>query len=161
MRQNFTEGTCIVTTHHVRCDDRFGNGQLKLHQDIMGMKSDSGFTCWMPLADTNEIQGGLKIVPGSHSKGPLQHEWLESWPGLKAHFVCDHKQYESSAITLSVGAGDLLFFHPCLLHGTAENRSSQSRWTFICRFDDIGDLRYLTDETKENCVSEAREVYVP
>ena len=160
LKKIFSDRTFIITGPQVRCDDTVGTRYLDLHQEIMGMKSDTCVTCWMPLLDTNELQGGLKIVPGSHLKGPLQHEWIESPWGNKAHVVRDHKVYESSAVTLTVDAGDALFFHPCLIHGTAENKSKQARWTFVSRFDDIGDIRYLVDESKDNCVSEAKEKYV-
>jgi ectoine hydroxylase-related dioxygenase (phytanoyl-CoA dioxygenase family) len=134
---------------------------VKLHQDIAGMKTDSCVTCWVPLVDTNELQGGLRIVPRSHLLGPLKHEWNTNKWGMKAHEVCEMDLWENKVVsTLSIDAGDALVFHSCLVHGTAENKSKQSRWTFVARYDEVRDLRYLRDESQKECVSRAKEKFV-
>jgi phytanoyl-CoA hydroxylase len=158
VKKIFTDKTFIISDQQVRCDDIYGSRFVKLHQDIPGMKTDSCISCWVPLVDTNEHQGGLRIVPRSHLMGPVKHEYNTNKWGLKAHEICDHDLYESKVSpTLTVDAGDALLFHSCLVHGTAKNKSEQSRWTFIARYDDVRDLRYLVDESQEKCVSWAKE----
>ena len=157
----FKDKTFIVSDPQVRCDDVYGNRFVKLHQDILGMRTDSCVSCWAPLINTNELQGGLRIVPRSHLMGPVEHEWNTNKWGVKAHEICDYDLYASKVEpALSIDAGDALVFHSCLVHGTAENKSKQSRWTFIARYDEIRDLRYLMDESQEKCVSRAKDNFV-
>lgn len=103
-----------------------------LHQDEFYVRTQSGdcIAAWLPLDDTDADNGCLRIVPGSH-RTDLQcpheadpnvsfsrHE-VDVPPGLPV-------------IDATMAAGDVLYFHGRLIHGSMPN-STSDRWrrTFV------------------------------
>ena len=56
--------------------------RLPPHQDVLYLHPDSAFlTVWVPLHDCPRELGGLRVVPGSHRRGPLLHDGLRGRHG--------------------------------------------------------------------------------
>jgi ectoine hydroxylase-related dioxygenase (phytanoyl-CoA dioxygenase family) len=67
------------------------------------------------LDDTDESNGALRVLPGSHRHGRLSQRQIEE---LRAHggdYVC------------SASAGDVLLMRPLLLHSSSRSASSRPR----------------------------------
>ncbi|WP_243074312.1 phytanoyl-CoA dioxygenase family protein [Microbacterium sp. SS28] len=95
-----------------------------LHQDNIFLQShpETCIAAWIAIDDCDGENGGLKIVPGSH----------------RYEIVCPdeadpEESFTSTAITLPEGfsavqtelaAGDVLFFHGSMVHGSGPNRSA-------------------------------------
>lgn len=98
-------------------------GQAR-HQDNRYLRANPG-TChgaWLALEDTDESNGCLNVVPGSHALPilcPTKSDPRQSWtkdvlpvpPGLEE-------------ISIPMQKGDILFFHGNLIHGSYLNRSA-------------------------------------
>lgn len=104
-----------------------GSRGQALHQDNFYLKAEPG-TCvaaWMALDPVDESNGCLSVVPGSHR-----------WP-----ILCTEKADTSvsftdvtvplpdagdvrDAVPVVMEAGDVLFFHGALVHGSAPNVTS-------------------------------------
>ena len=125
-----------------RMQTLIGSKNLKLFRDSVlmkpaqvgsakGMHQDSPYwpiepmalsSCWMPFEPATPENGCITAIPGSHKRGPVPHERVPD------DFIVNESNYDSSdVIAVPMEAGDGLFFHSLLLHGTAPNLTANSR----------------------------------
>lgn len=107
----------------------------ELHQDNFYLRVKPG-TCmaaWLAVDDADEENGGMKVVPGSHTLDiacPGKADLAHSFTG---DYVPAPEGMASIPITLQ--AGDMLFFNGSLIHGSYPNRSeTRFRRAFICHY---------------------------
>ena len=95
-----------------------------LHQDNIFLQAhpETCIAAWIAIDDCDGENGGLRVVPGSH----------------RYEIICPDEadpdeSFTSTEITLPEGmstvqtelaAGDILFFHGSMVHGSGPNRSS-------------------------------------
>jgi phytanoyl-CoA hydroxylase len=82
------------------------------------------------LDDTDEENGCLHVVPGSHRLGPLEATG-------DAHTV-DYPL--ESGVPCPAGAGDVLFFNYLTIHGSGTNRSTRTRRNVLFQYRDPADV---------------------
>ena len=76
----------------------------------------------MPFEPATPENGCITAIPGSHKRGPVPHERVPD------DYVINEANYNpTDVIAVPMEAGDGLFFHSLLLHGTAPNLTVQSR----------------------------------
>lgn len=78
-------------------------------------------------------KGCLRVVPGSHKLGPLQHSPEGGW-----HLPFEQYPIES-ATPCPAKAGDVLFFSYLTIHGSSINSSHEARTTLLVQFRDPED----------------------
>jgi hypothetical protein len=125
------------------------------HQDNYFFRTPNYYTTWIPLMDTDESVGGLAIAEGSHRNGYYQHwyrgpEYLgvpenrqeaESWSVSGGSPATGDMRAEDFAMTwlnADYLAGDLLIFHPLMLHRGLENTSNKIRLSADIRYQRRG-----------------------
>ncbi len=79
-------------------------------------------------------KGCVRVVPGSHKQGPLEHLESGSW-----HLPLEQYPIES-AVPCPAEAGDVLFFSYLTVHGSGINVSSEARTTVLIQMRDPADL---------------------
>jgi phytanoyl-CoA hydroxylase len=53
----------------------------------------------------------------------------------KAYFgIKEYEKYEYEKIDLQMKKGDIVLFHPLLIHGSGENKSTKFRKSMCCHF---------------------------
>lgn len=77
-----------------------------------------------------EETGCVRVMPGSHKTGPLEHVKEGGW-----HLPVDEWPL-ASAVPVEAQAGDVLFFSYLLVHGSGINRSDEVRTTWLVQFRD-------------------------
>lgn len=99
-------------------------------------------TCWTGLDDATIDNGCLHYVPGSHRWGLLEKpELAGEMEGLMDYLTKEQRRaFNPKPIELKQGYAT--FHHPLLVHGSYENRSSNSRRAFV--------LNVFADGTKSN-----------
>jgi phytanoyl-CoA hydroxylase len=75
--------------------------------------------------DAPEAKGCVRVVPGSHKNGPLQHDPTGSYHLPIADWPLE------KAIPLEAEAGDVLFFTYLTVHGSGVNTSDEARTTWL------------------------------
>jgi ectoine hydroxylase-related dioxygenase (phytanoyl-CoA dioxygenase family) len=80
--------------------------------------------------DAPEEKGCLRIVPGSHTRGPIEHESAGGY-----HLPFEQYPLESS-VALPAQAGDVLFFSYLTIHGSGINVSDEARTTLLVQMRD-------------------------
>lgn len=102
---------------------------IPLHQDNGYGELDpmTDVTIWLPLVDTDEHNGALQVVPGSHELGLLDHRQASINPVLR-----ETSGAEPTSLPLRAGHG--VAFSGLLLHGSGPNRSSEARPAMYARY---------------------------
>jgi len=84
---------------------------------------------WIPLDPTNEDNGSLCVVPGSHRLGLRKLEMKEgvNFGALASVGAEECDEFHEQAVTLELAAGDCVLFSTRLLHRTAGNKTAGHR----------------------------------
>jgi ectoine hydroxylase-related dioxygenase (phytanoyl-CoA dioxygenase family) len=94
-----------------------------LHQDnfYLQVKPGTCMAAWLALDDCDEENGCMQVVPGSHEWSVLCHVKADasvSFTDITAPLLPQHQP-----VALRMKAGDVLFFHGSLVHGSYPNTS--------------------------------------
>lgn len=96
--------------------DGYGPWTIKQNQFAVQPPLDileSNFTIRIHLDDTNEYNGALRVIPGSHSKGIVRPETI-NWNDDKEE-------------TCMVPKGGIMIMKPLLLHASSRTANNQKR----------------------------------
>jgi len=106
------------------------------HQDAQywPLKPAKTVTVWLALYDTNEENGAMKIVKGSHKKGIYKHRINEAKHLVLDQEVPDEEIDEKDVISLNLKAGQISLHDDGLLHGSLANNSDRRRCGITMRF---------------------------
>ncbi len=142
-------GPDITSIHSMLINKPPGvDGRHPLHQDLLYFPfrpADRIVTTWTALERCTRENGCLAVVPGSHRGELLPHE-NPPWEYLNlGYFGASEIGAHPDRVHLEMEAGDTVFFHPLLLHGSGRNRSPGFRRAISahyastrCRFLDDG-----------------------
>lgn len=104
----------------------------QLHQDNAYFNvtpDDAVLTTWCALDDATVENGCMHYVPGSHTKGVVEHVQIPNTP----HMV--PKGYKlDDAVPAPVKSGGILFHHGSSLHYSPPNNSDKWRRAFACHY---------------------------
>ena len=117
-------------------------GAAPWHQDcgVVNPEADETdmVTVWFPLMDTDEENGCLQVVPGSHRGADM----LTHCPGGKAvqgNLLIPESEFEAGkAVAVPLKKGDALFFTKYTVHSSFPNNSDRVRWSFDLRYNPVG-----------------------
>ena len=104
-----------------------GRGELGWHQDFpyFPRTNFNTLAVLVFLDDSTVANGCVKVIPGSHKRGPVDHFRNGDFTGTATN-PADYAD-EDSAVNLEVPAGTLTFHHGCMLHASGPNTSDHSR----------------------------------
>jgi ectoine hydroxylase-related dioxygenase (phytanoyl-CoA dioxygenase family) len=105
------------------------------HQDghpwATGLAITSAVTLWLALDPARPGNGAVQVIPGSHS---LAAQPLRPGGGMFGSGIDPDLVDQSKVITLEMDPGDVSAHHPCLIHGSGPNRSTQPRRALAIRY---------------------------
>ncbi len=106
-----------------------------MHQDYdyFPHRDHSMIAVILHFDDAPEEKGCLCVYPGSHKLGPLPSEGSD-------HHVSTEQFPISGATAIPAEAGDAVFFHYLLVHGSGVNVSSEPRTTLLIQLRDPEDV---------------------
>lgn len=101
------------------------NSDLVLHQDwtIVDEEKYVALNCWVPLCDTNENNGTLMVVPGSHYANFPVHRA----PTLDFFFNGNDELVREKLVPMNAKAGEAVILNQSLIHYSPPNRSGKTR----------------------------------
>jgi len=106
------------------------DGRHPLHQDLLYFPfrpADRIVATWTALQPCTRENGCLVVVPGSQRGGLLEHE-NPDWEYVNLFYVgAVGVGAHPERVHLEMEPGDVLFFHPLLLHGSGQNRTEGFR----------------------------------
>jgi len=98
-------------------------------------------TLWLAIDDSTVENGCMRIVPGTHTLGPIAHVPAEDLQTKVLHEGLPPDAVdEARAVNCELRAGDCSFHAPYTIHGSMPNTSARRRCGFT--------LRYMPAETR-------------
>lgn len=127
-------GPDVCFTHQQYVSKGAGAGdasEVPWHQDsgYGRLEPPTDLTIWIALSDTDERNGCLWILPGSHRLGLQPHHRAGRLIGADVN-----SQKENQGIPVPMAAGDALLFSGHLLHRSLENRTRVARHALYLRY---------------------------
>ena len=115
-------------------------GAWEWHQDY-GYWYKNGFlfpeamiSVMVALTDANKANGCLQVLRGTHKMQRFEHHFAGEQQGADDTFVSEAAKI-SDLIYCELTAGDVLFFHPNVLHRSEANLSEYARWSVISAYN--------------------------
>lgn len=115
-------------------------GAWEWHQDY-GYWYKNGFlypdaliSVMLALTEATKENGCLQVLKGSHKMGRFEHLFAGEQQGADMPFV-EEALKVCEKIYVELKAGDVLFFHPNLLHMSEANLSDKPRWSLISAYN--------------------------
>lgn len=155
----------VVQTMYLPKKAGKGAPGIALHQDTHYLPSEPNtlMACWIAMSDTDERNGGLCVVPGSHreelrtthkSSPDDHHSWTQDylmrdqagkeWTQTFYSFEIDNLD-PSTLQTLKVRKGGGVFFTGMTIHGSYLNRSDHDRLAFAVHYIREGSWVFRAD----------------
>ncbi len=102
------------------------------HQDsaYFGLEPHEEITAWVALTESNEANGALQVLPGSHLGPDMQHVETYAPNNMLARGQALDIQDESRAVTISLRPGEFSLHHERTAHGSKENITDTRRIGF-------------------------------
>ena len=125
---------------HVRCKlpanlwDGTSSYVAPWHQDaqVHTEEADPQFilTVWIPLVDTDERNGCLKVIPQVHRESKLL--WSEGFG------ISEGNMPDREILSVPMRRGDLLLLHKLTPHASEPNQTDAIRWSMDLRYQRTG-----------------------
>ncbi|MCF8464371.1 MAG: phytanoyl-CoA dioxygenase family protein [Flavobacteriales bacterium] len=98
--------------------------EMPIHQDwtVVDEANFGSYTIWIPLRDTNEKNGALQVIPGSHKLNSVIRS-----PSLPVAFEGIEKQLRPYLQMVEMKAGEAILFNHALMHSSPANQSDAPR----------------------------------
>jgi len=140
-------------------DVGIGSSRHPPHQDLwyFPFRPAHRITCaWTAMQRIDKVNGCLSVKPGSHH-GPLyRHEYPRDGIVNSAYHGIQNQSSEADGDKLfhcEMEAGDTIFFHPLLIHGSGRNRSDGFRKAISCHYAAADCYHHETDGTIQEAVA--------
>lgn len=108
------------------------------HQDSVysGWHLTPSVSAWVALTPSRRANGCMRVVPGSHKLGLVEHDTVRDDPNLltrrgeRVNMEVD----ESRALDVVLQPGEMSLHQSTIIHGSNANESDEPRIGFIVRF---------------------------
>ena len=99
------------------------------HQDLTywGFDSDDQVSMWLALSPASEQSGCMRMIPGSHLRGMVNHENMKDENNVLFQGQTVSGVNEKDAILCPLHAGEASFHHGWTLHASSPNTSNDRR----------------------------------
>ena len=112
------------------------------HQDAFywPLSPHKAATVWLAFSDSDEGNGAMMVVPGSHRAGKLKYRKTTQDSDV-LDMVLEHGEFrESNAVPLILKAGQISLHDDNIIHGSAPNHSERLRCGLTMRYS-AGEVR--------------------
>ncbi len=112
-------------------------GYASWHQDSVysGWHLTPSVSAWIALTPSERANGCMRVIPGTHTQGLLEHENIQD-PNLlnkRGERLCMDVD-EAQAVDVVLRPGEMSLHHTNIIHGSNANTSDGPRIGFIVRF---------------------------
>lgn len=106
------------------------------HQDAFywPMKPINTVTVWLAFDDVDEVNGGMKLVPGSHRMGLIKHQRSTETDSVLTLELEGGSFREDEAIQFKLKAGEISLHDDRAIHGSPANPSDRRRAGLTIRY---------------------------
>lgn len=125
------------------CKPAHDGGVVAWHQDYSywtRTQPMAHLTCWIGLDDATTENGCVHYIPGSHTWDLLPTIHLAKGMDAIKSVLSDQQRAAFKPVACELRAGEAVFHHPLMLHGSFENRSPRPRRAVVINFFRDGTL---------------------
>ena len=99
------------------------------HQDLTywGFSHDDQVSVWLALSEANDLSGAMKMIPGSHKSGRIEHQTTDDPSNVLLQGQTVQNVKEENAVLCSLLPGQASFHHGWTLHTSKSNDSNDRR----------------------------------
>ncbi|MDC3207996.1 phytanoyl-CoA dioxygenase family protein [Candidatus Pelagibacter sp.] len=110
----------------------YQKGFVSYHQDAkyIGLEPHNWVTAWIAITDSNEINGCMRMWPGSH-KHLKEHNQKFNEGNLLTRGQTIENVPEDQIKLIELKAGQMSLHHPRIVHGSGVNKSDDRRIGFV------------------------------
>lgn len=126
---------CWTTSFFIK--EANSSAYVSWHQDstYWGLSAPDVVTAWVALTDSNETNGAMAVIPGTHLIDQIPHKDTFSDNNLLTRGQEVAVQVdESKAVRLDLKPGEMSLHHVRLIHGSPPNLSNGRRIGFAIRY---------------------------
>jgi non-heme Fe2+,alpha-ketoglutarate-dependent halogenase len=111
-------------------------GYASWHQDSVysGLHLTPSTSAWIALTPSHPANGCMRVIPGSHKSGLLNHTNVQDDSNLLRRGERIVAVDESRAVDVVLQPGEMSLHHSTIVHGSNRNTSDEPRIGFIVRF---------------------------
>jgi len=112
------------------------SGYVSWHQDSVysGWHLTPSVSAWVALTPSRPANGCMRVIPGSHKRGVLDHTNERDASNLLYRGERVAAVDESRAVDVVLGPGEMSLHHSNIVNGSNPNNSDEPRMGFIVRF---------------------------
>lgn len=120
-------------------------GFISWHQDAryVGLEPHNWVTAWLAISETNEQNGCMRMIPGSHTAPLREHVDTYGENNILTRGQTVPDVNESESILVELKAGQLSLHHPRVVHGSGPNLSKSRRMGFAIQSYIGGDVEQI------------------
>ena len=107
------------------------------HQDstYWGLEPTDIVTAWLAFTPSNRVNGCMRVVPGSHARGQIDHRDTFAADNLLSRGqVVAADISETDAVDIELEPGEMSLHHVRMVHGSEPNRSDHRRMGYAIRY---------------------------
>jgi ectoine hydroxylase-related dioxygenase (phytanoyl-CoA dioxygenase family) len=108
------------------------------HQDVTywGLEPPQAVTAWYAIDDSDQENGCMRVIPGSHREGLRAHGKSKREGNLLSinQELTASPDEEQAAVDLILKAGEISLHDGTLIHGSLPNRSTRRRCGLTIRY---------------------------
>jgi len=93
---------------------------------------------WIALDDTDEENGCMNVIPGSHVSGTLEHSRAKAGDGNTSAILMTSQVDDSKAVPISLSMGYAMVHHCLTFHTTQPNYSRRDRRAMVIHYMPVG-----------------------
>ena len=117
--------------------DAKSNSTVGWHQDAYywPMAPMRSVTVWLAFDDVDEVNGGMKLIPGSHKGGIINHRRSEETDSVLTLELADGTDFRTDgAVQWKLKAGECSLHDDRAIHGSPANPSDRRRAGLTIRY---------------------------
>lgn len=105
------------------------DAHVSWHQDLTywGFSGDEQVTMWLALSPATQESGCMRMIPGSHTHGKLDHDDTEDASNVLHRGQTVRSASEDDAVMCALEPGQASFHHGWTLHASMPNRADDRR----------------------------------
>ncbi len=115
-------------------------GPIPWHQDNSYWRCQPAelISIWIALDDTDEENGCMNVIPGSHVSGALEHSRAMTGDGNTSAILMTSQVDDSKAVSIPLAAGYAMVHHCLMFHTTRPNYSNRDRRATVIHYMPVG-----------------------
>ena len=105
------------------------DAHVSWHQDLTywGLDDDKQVSLWLALSPATEVSGCMRMVPGSHAAGRIEHRNTTDASNVLLQGQTVDGVAEAEAVMCPLAPGEASFHHGWTLHASMPNHSDDRR----------------------------------